>query len=227
MEDSIIHFVVSDVNLGSDILLVDNVSGLDSEGDPKEDAIELHIGAGNKEMIVPNLSFRDMVLGKIKDGSLVMPRRNRKNVVRKDGGAYVVNNCLIPWAIIDLIFYMWKMETSMIKDNGKTGAGNSRPGMHRVGKALAVEFRKKGGSLIGSIALTKEVGLCSGIKVGLQCTNIQGLRELANSQEVEVVCVDIVILVPVTLNPSNNKVFWVLGKTGLTDKVGATDEVVC
>ncbi|KAK8475514.1 hypothetical protein V6N11_065931 [Hibiscus sabdariffa] len=161
-------------------------------------------------MIVPNLSFRDMVLGKIKDGSLVMPRRNRKNVVRKDGGAYVVNNCLIPWAIIDLIFYMWKMETSMIKDNGKTGAGNSRPGMHRVGKALAVEFRKKGGSLIGSIALTKEVGLCSGIKVGLQCTNIQGLRELANSQEVEVVCVDIVILVPVTLNPSNNKVFWVL-----------------
>ncbi|KAK8716025.1 hypothetical protein V6N13_043346 [Hibiscus sabdariffa] len=70
MEASIIHTVDSCGNMSSDVLLVDSKSGLDNGSGSKNDD-GLTMVTMNKEETTLKLSFRDMVVGKNQNESLV------------------------------------------------------------------------------------------------------------------------------------------------------------
>ncbi|KAK9046297.1 hypothetical protein V6N11_052189 [Hibiscus sabdariffa] len=71
MEASIVHNVNSNVNMGSHILLVDIEFCLDSGSGFKND-VGLTKETRNKEKATPELSFRDMVVRKNQNDSLVL-----------------------------------------------------------------------------------------------------------------------------------------------------------
>ncbi|KAK8691199.1 hypothetical protein V6N13_074717 [Hibiscus sabdariffa] len=154
MEASIVHNVNSNVNMGSHILLVDIEFCLDSGSGFKND-VGLTKETRNKEKATPELSFRDMVVRKNQNDSLVLEiSKNKRSMARKDGGrisdgnmSYATNgNRFDALNVEDKDMSIqnngWeRIRVDLVvatQINGKAGSSNSGTGRHSMGSTIVV-----------------------------------------------------------------------------------------